>query len=39
MDFAIQADYRVKIKESKKRGKYQDLDRELKKKNYGTWRW
>ena len=31
MDFAVPADYRVKIKESKKRDKYLDLARELKK--------
>ena len=31
MDFAILADYRVKLKESKKRAKYLDLVRELKK--------
>ena len=31
MDFAVPADYRVKLKESKKKDKYQDLARELKK--------
>ena len=31
MDFTVLADYRVKIKESKKLEKYQDLARELKK--------
>ena len=31
MDFAILADHRVKLKESEKRYKYQDLARELKK--------
>ena len=30
MDFAVQTDHRVKLKESEKRGKYQDLARELK---------
>ena len=30
MDFAIPVDHRVKIKESKKIGKYWDLSRELK---------
>ena len=31
MDFAIPADHRVKLKESKERDKYLDLARELKK--------
>ena len=31
LDFAIQANHRIKLKESKKRNKYQDLARELKK--------
>ena len=31
VDFAVPANHRVKLKESKKRGKYQDLARELKK--------
>ena len=31
VDFAIPADYRVKLKESKKKDKYLDLARELKK--------
>ena len=31
VDFAISADHRVKLKESKKRDKYQDLAREVKK--------
>ena len=31
MDFAILADYRVKLKESEKKEKYLDLARELKK--------
>ena len=30
MDFTVPADHRVKIKESKKKDKYIDLDRELK---------
>ena len=38
VDFAVPADHRVKLKESKKRDKHQDLDRELKK-NYRTWGW
>ena len=36
VDFAIQMDYRVKIKESRKRDRFLDLARELK--SYGTWR-
>ena len=36
VDFAVPPDYKVKLKESKKRDKYQDLARELEKKNYGT---
>ena len=31
MDFAVSADYRVKLKESEKKDKYLDLARELKK--------
>ena len=31
MDFAVPADHRVKLKESKKRDKYLDLARELRK--------
>ena len=31
MDFAVLADHRIKLKESKKNGKYLDLARELKK--------
>ena len=31
MDFAVQADHRVKLKEKEKKDKYQDLARELKK--------
>ena len=31
MDFAVPADHRVKLKESEKKDKYQDLGRELKK--------
>ena len=34
VDFAIPADHRVKIKESKMRDKYQDLARELKTMEY-----
>ena len=30
VEFAIGADHKIKIKESEKRYKYQDLDRELK---------
>ena len=30
MDFAVPADHRVKLKESEKKEKYLDLDRELK---------
>ena len=35
VDFAVQADHRVKIKETEKRDKNLDLSRELKKKIYG----
>ena len=31
MDFAVPANHRVKLKESEKKDKYLDLDRELKK--------
>ena len=31
VDFAVQADYRIKLKESEKKDKYQDLGRVLKK--------
>ena len=31
MDFAVRADYRIKLKESEKKDKYLDLARELKK--------
>ena len=31
MDFAVQADYRIKLKECGKKDKYLDLARELKK--------
>ena len=31
MDFAVQGNHRVKLKESKKRDEYLDIDRELKK--------
>ena len=34
VDFAVRADYKIKVKESEKRDKYLDLARELK--NYGT---
>ena len=37
MDFAVPADHWVKLKEMKKKDKYLDLTRELKK--YGTWKW
>ena len=37
VEFAVLADHRVKLKESKKRNKYLDFARELK--NYGTWKW
>ena len=33
VDFAVQADHKVKLKKSEKRDKYQDLSRELKKQN------
>ena len=33
MDFSVLADHRVKLKENEKKDKYQDLVRELKKKN------
>ena len=39
VDFAVPADHRIKLKECEKKDKYLDLARELKKKNYGTWRW
>ena len=32
MDFAVPADHRIKLKESEKKDKYEDLARELKKK-------
>ena len=38
VDFAVTADHRVKLKESKKKDKYLDIVRELKK-NWGTWKW
>ena len=38
VDFAVPADHRIKLKESKKRDKYLDLAREIKK-YYGTWKW
>ena len=40
VDFAVPADHRLKLKEIKKKGKYLDLARELKKKkNCGTCMW
>ena len=36
--FAVPSDQSVKLKESKKRDKYLDLAKKLKK-NYGTWKW
>ena len=39
MDFAVPADQRVKLKESKKRGKYQDLARELESDGYTNCNW
>ena len=38
VDFAVQADHRIKLKEWEKKDKYLDLARELKK-NYGTCKW
>ena len=38
VDFALPGDYRVKLKESEKKDKYQDIAWELKKKNYRTWK-
>ena len=38
VNFAVLADYRIKMKESEKKNKHLDLAWELKK-NYGTWRW
>ena len=37
MDFTVPADQRVKLKETEKKDKYEDLARELK--NYGTLKW
>ena len=37
VELAIPAEYKVKLKESEKRAKYQDLAWEMKK--YGTWKW
>ena len=37
VDFALLADYRIKLKENEKKDKYLDLARNWK--NYGTWRW
>ena len=40
VDFAVPADHRIKMKECKRKDKYLDLARELKKKkNSGTCRW
>ena len=39
VDFALPADDMVKLKENKKKDKYLDLARELKKKNCETWKW
>ena len=39
VDFAVPADYRVKLKEFEKKEKYRNLYRELKKKNCGTLKW
>ena len=38
VDFAVQADNRVKVKRREKRDKHQDLTREQKK-LHGTWKW
>ena len=38
VDFDVPADHRIKLKECEKKDKNIDLDRELKKKNYGTCR-
>ena len=35
VDFAVPADYRIKLKECEKKNRYLDLARELKRKNYG----
>ena len=35
VDFAVQADHWIQLKESEKKDKYLDLQRNLKK--YGTW--
>ena len=37
VDFVIPVELKVKLKETQKREKYQDVARELK--NYGTWKW
>ena len=39
VDFAVQADHRVKLKESEKNNKYFYLARELKIKNCWIWNW
>ena len=38
VDFAVPADDRVKLKESKMKEKYIDATREWEKKNCGTWK-
>ena len=38
VEFAVPAYHRIKLKECEKKDKYLDFARELKKKNYGTWR-
>ena len=37
MDFAFPTDHKVKLNESEKKDKYQDIAREVKK-NCGTWK-
>ena len=37
IDFAVQADHRIKLKASEKRDKYLDFGREMK--NGGIWKW
>ena len=39
VDFAVPADHRVKLKESKKKDNYLDLAREFKKCEISKWRW
>ena len=38
VDFAVPANYRIKLKESEKKDKYHDFAKELKK-TCGTWKW